>query len=259
MKIEHNNHEQLYEVITAYVLGALEPEDMKLIECHLQSCLDCTLVLDELLPVASILGMASEQHSPPPSVKQSLLDRIRSEERIPQEQVTVTRTASTGSFWSRFFLGSNTLKFVAPVALAIVVVALGVIALLQRDQINQLKADVEEQRTIVALLTSPSTQVAEMQQNSIHGRMIMNPSNNKAYLVIQGLPPIPEDKDYQIWLIKDGHKQSAAVVHPNGTLAIVLSAPEPIGQYSAMGITREPKGGSPQPTSNPLIVSSLKD
>src|SRR5699024_781939 len=69
----------------------------------------------------------------------------------------------------------------------------------------------------------------------------------------QDLPAL-DGRDYQLWIVADGAATSAGLleVSDGGTLADVAAlAPE-----AALAVTVEPSGGSPQPTTEPLVVLS---
>jgi anti-sigma-K factor RskA len=73
------------------------------------------------------------------------------------------------------------------------------------------------------------------------------------------LPPLEAGKEYQLWLIRDGQRTSGAVFstdenHYGGTR---IRAPLSLLEYSAVGITIEPEGGSSQPTGTQVLSGPL--
>ena len=78
-------------------------------------------------------------------------------------------------------------------------------------------------------------------------------------LVVDGLPALDEERQYQLWLIEDGQRTSGGVfsVNPEGYGSLWVLSPEPLSGYSAFGITIEPAGGSPGPTGAKVLGSTL--
>ena len=76
-------------------------------------------------------------------------------------------------------------------------------------------------------------------------------------MVVEGLPVLDEDHEYQLWLIRNGQRASGGVfsVDADGYGAMVVSSPEALSNYSAFGITVEPEGGSPGPTGDRVLGS----
>jgi anti-sigma-K factor RskA len=66
------------------------------------------------------------------------------------------------------------------------------------------------------------------------------------------LPELSEEKIYQIWLIQpDGHRVSAGLFRPQADLDYTTQpvyAKQDISQFTGVGVTVEPAGGSEEPT-----------
>ena len=79
-------------------------------------------------------------------------------------------------------------------------------------------------------------------------------------LLASNLPPAPEGKAYEMWVIpKSGNPLPAGVFQSatDGTALHVLSGPVDVTGAGAIAVTLEPAAGVPQPTTNPLIVAAL--
>jgi anti-sigma-K factor RskA len=74
-------------------------------------------------------------------------------------------------------------------------------------------------------------------------------------LVVQQLKPLAPDMTYQAWIITDAGPRSAGIfrVSEAGMGMTLLEAPYAPG--SAIGVSLEPAGGSPQPTQVVLLGS----
>ena len=80
--------------------------------------------------------------------------------------------------------------------------------------------------------------------------------NNQGLLVLRGLEPLPTDQTYQLWLIPaDGPPESAGLlaVQANAPTWLTLPLPANAPDFAAVGVSVEPAGGSPAPTTVVLL------
>ena len=80
----------------------------------------------------------------------------------------------------------------------------------------------------------------------------------QAAITVAGLPPAPDGKTYQLWFVgADEIARSAGLLTPgeDGRGSMVLDG-DP-NSAAAVGLTLEPAGGSPAPTTDPLVVLAL--
>jgi anti-sigma-K factor RskA len=91
------------------------------------------------------------------------------------------------------------------------------------------------------------------------GTLVISGDGEYGTLVVDGLPALDPDRQYQLWLIRDGQRTSGGVfsVNPEGYGALWISSPEPLSSYPAFGITIEPEGGSSGPTGDKVLGGSL--
>lgn len=88
------------------------------------------------------------------------------------------------------------------------------------------------------------------------GTVVVSRDRNKADFLTSGLPRPPEGKVYQLWFSDAGTMRPAGLMDPAATNNAVLMD-GPVNAASGMGITIEPAGGSPEPTSGPLALVNL--
>ena len=80
---------------------------------------------------------------------------------------------------------------------------------------------------------------------------------DRAVLVAEDMPPVPEGKTYQIWVIKGDTPRPSGLFEPRGdTIAVVVE--NPVEGADAVAVTLEPDGGSPKPTTEPMLVGEVK-
>jgi len=78
----------------------------------------------------------------------------------------------------------------------------------------------------------------------------------RSALVANDLPPLPDDKTYELWYIRDGKAIPAGTMEPasSGSTWRVLTGDMAAGD--TVGVTVEPSGGSTKPTSDPIVAIS---
>ena len=80
----------------------------------------------------------------------------------------------------------------------------------------------------------------------------------QAAIIVEGLPPAPSGKSYQLWFVTaEDAMQPAGLLTPStnghGEVVLVGDAKTAAG----IGLTLEPAGGSPHPTTDPMMVLAL--
>ena len=74
----------------------------------------------------------------------------------------------------------------------------------------------------------------------------------------EDLPPLPQGRIYQLWLVTKPAPVSAALVIPDGSGRYSVLAQSPRGvQPTAFALTIEPAGGVPAPTGATYLLGAL--
>ncbi|MEZ4622135.1 MAG: anti-sigma factor [Caldilineaceae bacterium] len=141
-------------------------------------------------------------------------------------------------------------------------IAVAFIGLYQRNlqqQIENLQttfADVETQMTLVS--TANRTLSLRSANGKIQGTLLIR--GQQAFFSIYGLTELPETENYQLWLRTADNSQQAVGLIPaqeNRPVRWALVAlPIEGTEIVAAGVSVEPMGGSPQPTT-PMVVESI--
>jgi anti-sigma-K factor RskA len=82
-------------------------------------------------------------------------------------------------------------------------------------------------------------------------RIVVSQQQGRAVFVPRGMP-VPEGRDLQLWVIRDGAARSAGLLHDGQP--VVASGVSPA---AVLGVTVEPQGGSAQPTTAPVMKVPL--
>jgi len=94
-------------------------------------------------------------------------------------------------------------------------------------------------------------------QYPAHGHFWASPQAQVACLVLQGLPDLPVDQVYQVWLVRGDQQSSGGTFEAhNGKAWVFVRPAESIASYSEMFVTVEPSGGNTWPA-GPRVVSGM--
>jgi anti-sigma-K factor RskA len=225
------------EYLPAYALGCLEQEEVAQVSQHLASCAMCRSQLEKFQDVADQLACAAPDAQPSEGLKQQLRARV-------QPSPIKASKALWGHQLIRL-MPSTALAWRA--AAAVLIVALVVSNLWLWAQVNRSRP----MRTIAIHGTQARPDAM--------GTVVISDDGDHGALVVDGLEPLDQGLQYQVWLIENGQRTSGGVfsVDDEGYGVIWLSSPKPLADYDAVGITIEPSGGSPAPTGVTVLGGNL--
>lgn len=243
-------HDQVADDLPAFALGILDAAAAERAQRHLASCAACGIEAERLRDTATTIAFASSAASPSARARERLFQRIAGE-GDPGTPGVATRASRQGpDLW----------RVVAALAALLVVLLLGANVKLRRDlelerkNLATASASSIANRELARLLWDPESAKQLMSAGTPGlkvGYIYTRPDTGMAVLVTQGLPLLPPDKRYQVWLVRpDGSRGSGGMftVDANGNGQLVIRAPAPFAEYTAIGITVEPWAGSSGPT-----------
>jgi anti-sigma-K factor RskA len=234
------------ELLPAYALDCLDEEELVRVSEHLAVCAECRAELRSYQAVTDQLALAVPQAAPPTRLKRQLMDRIQPSHPTPFSQ-------PWPSWWQRWtsFMQRTTPVWGLASLFLILVLAVGNLLLWQR--VNQ--AETTTRAQAMREVTLAGTQAAP----GATGLIIVSLDGRYGTLVVDHLPPLDPERQYQLWLIRDGQRTSGAVfsVSRDGYGSVWISSPQPLSSYSAFGVTIEPAGGSPGPTGDKVLGGTL--
>ena len=228
-----NDHDRFDEDLAAYALGALPPDDAAELERHLEGCEACRQQLRWLSPAVDVLPAAVAQRSPPERLRENLMEVVRS------EAIDAPRPARARAPWWRS-LGALVMRPAAGIAAVILVVAgIGAGYLLRGPDSSETTLVQGE-----ALTSAPASATLER-------------DGDTSTLHVHQMPPIGPDKVYEVWVQRGQRLEpvSTFVLSADGTAEAAV--PGSLSGGQAVLVTREPRGGSPQPTTEPLLSVPL--
>ena len=76
-------------------------------------------------------------------------------------------------------------------------------------------------------------------------------------MIAHNMPELQNGRTYQLWLVTPTAKINAGTFmpKPNGEVMMRATMAMPTDSLAAVAVTDEPMGGSPQPTTAPMMVA----
>ena len=221
--------DDMHDLAAAYALDALDTAERERFERHLSDCDACQADVASFQQIAANLG-AAEEVAPPEALKARVMADLD-----PGRAPPLPKKAS----WRQR-------AFVPVVAvLAAVVLALaGVVAATRAtgDRASE-------------ILAAPDAQLAILEGPSV-ARLVYSIAQDAGVLAMSGVEDLPGDATYQLWLIgEEGPVPAGTFRSDDGSVGFLVEGD--FGAATAAGITIEPVGGSPQPTTEILYLGEL--
>lgn len=237
--MEGREHSWYEELVPAYALGAADEAERRSLEAHLRLCPECRGRAAEYGELQDAL-----LYSPPPvQARAGLTEDLRMRLRAPAPPPRVS--------WWRSLLQPGFALAVAAVALLVI------------TNVYWAGRTAQAEREVAALaqLTQGPGIVLDTPSGDYHasGIVYAQPAGNVALLCVYDLPSLEASKTYQAWLIQGDIRVSGGTfrVDENGYGVLLIQADKPLGEFDGLGITVEPAGGSPAPTTPRVMGGSL--
>ena len=216
-----SEHSRMRDLLGPYVIGALEPEEEREIEEHLEGCARCRQEMHDLrLAHEHLADLASVTETPPSGLKERVIDGMprRERRRVP----------------------------LAIVAAAAVLCVLAVLGGLYSSAIFG--------REAVASATLKPTDLAPRAGGEL--RVREDDPNARAELEVWGLPQPGKDEYYELWFGTEKGRMSAGTftVDADGRDIVYMSVPEEASEYQRVGITLEKFPREPRMSSAKVVL-----
>ena len=255
------SHDESIELLASLALDAIDGDERAELESHVETCSSCQRELDQLREVAYALGNSveplpqglwtdiAERLHPKGVASLALVDAIASDERV---HLTPLHSLDLRSRRKRIAVAS----VIGAMAAALVALSLSLVS--ANSQVNHYQSALNNtnSQAVAAALVAPGHRLVELGTNATPSlaKFVLLP-NGSGYLVKSELPTLVSSSTYQLWAIINGKPISLALMGrtPSFAAFTVVGPPAP----STIGITIEPAGGSPTPTTAMVASRTL--
>lgn len=243
-----------------YALGTASPEERSAVEAYVAAHPEAQARLDAMLRSAAVLPYAASPVTPPPALKQRILDRARAEAASSRAARQVgERSGPRGWLMPAFSLAS---LFIAVAAILWGISLRNQVLELQLKT-AALEQELNAQRNVLAQISSPTARTFAVAgtplQPNAHGQFIADASSGSAVLIVSGLKPLTPDSTYEFWLIGAKNAAPAGIFRVDAAGRAILQVPSGVvlASYNAVGVSIEPAGGSQQPSKDIVMLGKI--
>jgi len=243
------NEAQFEDLLPLYVLDALEPDELAAMEAYFAEHPEAQAEVADARQVAALLAWTPPQYDPPGSLRARVLNWV-------QERHPAAAQTPQPSTWQRLRSALRPPMARAGFALSAALLAA---TLFFGTRTLQVQQQVQQQQALIEMFESPNMQVASLVVPDVGTdarlQMAFDPNGQLGMVVVSNLPQLPASQTYQFWLIDEQPVSGGLFrVDERGVGSLVVEADEPLGQYSSIGVSREPAGGSATPTDGQVLV-----
>jgi anti-sigma factor RsiW len=253
----------------AYALDALTRADRARFERHLARCQQCAAEISGLREATARLALAAAAEPPAGLTHRALTAAARTRQLPPltlgsPPPFSPRRLAAAtfggpaggppggGPFHRRW------LPIVAAVIAGAMVILAAALGVATRSAQHQLQQDQLHSTAIAAVLTArDATMIDARVSTGGTASIVMSGRKHALVFAAAGLRALPSTSCYELWLMGPGGDQRAAMLPPprHGMTGPVLASGLKSGQR--LGLTIEPAGGSPHPTTQTILQIAL--
>jgi anti-sigma-K factor RskA len=236
----------------AYAVDAVDPEERRAFEQHLAQCPECQAEVASLRAAATRLSAISESE-PPPALRASVLAAISTVRPLPPLEPPVAAPVALPDADSVVVPMRRRRSLMPWLVAAAAAVVLGVGGLVWSPWNSG--ADHGQLTATEQVLRASDAQRLQKTIGGARATIVRSVSLGKAVIIADNMPAAPFGKDYQLWLDIPGKGMVSAGIMPHDakpTLTMPLEGDA--AKATAAGITVEPAGGSPAPTTTPIAL-----
>lgn len=227
------DHRRWEDDLAAYALGALEGPELGQFEAHLGGCERCQSELQWLQPAIDAIPGEIEEILPPRRLRRRLMAIVRQEAR-----------ASAGARGGRALNARALILRPATAAAATALIVAGGVG----GYVLAGPGGGATQTTIAMKATAPLARDANA---------VLLRHGDAGTLEAHGLPALPDGKVYEVWVSSGRTIRPSSVFVVDRRGAGVAAIPAQLTGADEVMVTQEPKGGSRQPTSAPILRATL--
>ncbi len=274
------NHHEIEELLGAYALDALGPDEARAMAAHVATCPRCRAELDAHREMAAALGNTVVPL--PPTLWDRIAQNIGEQPLAPTDRRThplpfAAVDGSSPSRWSAELPGVGlgprdatrrravpprrrfSVAAVVGVAAAAALVAFLTVSLVQTNQrlgsAQRALADQRGTAGIEAALATPGHRLVTLRSAADNpvAQVVLLP-DGRGYFVTTKMAPLPHGETYQLWALFSGRAVSLGLMgNRPGHVIFTLAS----GSPTQLAVTIEPAGGVARPNRLPVASASL--
>lgn len=255
--------EHIDDLVEGYALGALDVTDRTWVEHHAAECPPCEQQIRTAEETAHFLSFAAAPVVPPLTCKRKLLERLERE-----------RFLSSPGRRGRAALPLATWATVATVTLLVLTGAWG---MRMQNQLTQAQTELALAQNEIGKMRTQMTQFASYDETiaqadavrelqgmgaatGAQAKAYMTPGQNEALLVISGLPPLPANQFYKVWVARDTEQaplNAFNLEQAQSAARIAIRPPRPMDWYTAIMVTVETDPNTTTPSNTTVLQGNL--
>ena len=246
------SHQEIQDLLGAFALDAVDDDERDLIEAHLAGCPRCRAEVATHRETAALLAhggdrapegvwariTANLEEAPPDLAPMASLDDAR--ERRSRRSISMRAAAAMGA--------------VAAALTAFFGWRIGV----QDERLDRVRAELEEiavqdglrRAATAALADTGAEQVRLASFDGRTGVHVVRLPDGTGFAVADGLPPLPADRTYQLWALRQDAKISLGLLGQDPDVAPF----QMVGPVLGYAITDEAAGGVKESTQSPVVL-----
>ena len=274
-------HQEFLEQVDAYALGALEPEEARALEQHLESEGPhplCEAALARARETLATLATDLEPVSPPPRVWEAVSRAIATgqEPALRTPELPPTPAAASESIRRLRPIPPWTYALAAAAVVVLVLAGINVreahrsatkastAAAECRKELAETRIDVLRKEDAIQLLLEPGTQIVALKPSPPapgavppgSGVVLFNPRGRALFLGKSFQAQATHD--YELWLIRDGKPLAAGLLPPGPDGRVFSEVPSTVltgARPAAFAVSVEQKGGEREAPRGPIILT----
>lgn len=256
-----DEHSRWDEDLAAFAVGALDSEETVAFADHLARCDRCRGELHRLAPAVELLPASVEQLAPPPQLRGRIMAAVAAE----QQAGAVGRSDAAHAGAGRDGAGADAAPLRPSLRARLrgwhvpaLPAALTAAALAAAFAIGfAVRGDDGGTSAVPPRTTVPAVATAAAGGAPVQAQLISDGSGSWQ-LEVDALPRAGDGRVYQAWVMRRGRDiepSTVFVLARDGSSTVAI--PQALAVGDQVLVTEEPAGGSPAPTTRPLLSATV--
>jgi len=235
----------------SYALNGLDADETAEFEKHLLASDETRNEVTELTDTAVLLGLSVAPVAPSAGLKASIMDQLDAHPQLPRDEAaSPASVAPSGPAEAR----AQARWFHRP-ALRLISSAAAIALILGAGAAATIVSQVRHESAMATISSASDVQQASVDlPDGAAATLVWSGELGQSALIVDSMTPPPHGHVYELWYINDSGARPAGTftVDAAGTTWQVLDGSMSAGD--TVGVTVEPRGGSPVPTTDPFIL-----